>query len=116
MMPDVGADGGEGVQAASWWRHTDRVQVASGVTSEDHLPGEPILDRKTKVVKLNINRIIATESFNRNEIFDERGGNEDMAKVDGGRGGGQGKVAGVRDRQRGAVANNDARMRGGEIR
>ena len=63
-MPDVRADGGVGVEAASWGGHTDRVQVAERVTPEDHRLGFPILDRKAKIVKFNVNRIVTTESFN----------------------------------------------------
>jgi hypothetical protein len=64
LVPDVGAGGDGGVEAAGWRGHADGVQIATGVTSEDHRLGLPILDRETKVIKLNINRIISTECFN----------------------------------------------------
>ena len=63
-------DGGVGVEAAVERGHADAVQVAGGVTSEDHPPGSSVLDRKTEIIKLDINRIITTESFNRYEVFD----------------------------------------------
>jgi hypothetical protein len=39
LVPDVAADGGYGVEAASRWRHTNKVQIAGAVTSKDHRPG-----------------------------------------------------------------------------
>lgn len=69
-VPDIGRDGGVGVEAAVERGHTDAVQVTGGVTSEDHPPGSLVLDRKTEIVKVDINRVITTESFNRDEVFD----------------------------------------------
>jgi glycine/D-amino acid oxidase-like deaminating enzyme len=57
-MPDICRDGCEGVQATVERGHADRVQVAGGVTAEDHPPGLPVLYRKAKMIKFHINRII----------------------------------------------------------
>ena len=46
-VPDIGRDGGVGVEAAVERGHADAVQVAGGVTSEDHPPGSSVLTRTT---------------------------------------------------------------------
>jgi hypothetical protein len=68
-VPDICGGDGAGVEAAMDRGHADGVQVAGGITPEDHPLGSPVLDRKAKVVKLNVNRIIATQGFNRDEVL-----------------------------------------------
>jgi hypothetical protein len=64
LVPDISRDCG-GVEADGGGRgHTNRVQVAARITSEDHRPGCSILDTKTKMVKFNVNRIITAETLN----------------------------------------------------
>ena len=72
-MPEIcdGADeeaGGGGCRG-------DVVEIAGGITSEEYLAGTPILNRETNIVKFNINWISTCKNTDREEIFDERGGN-----------------------------------------
>ena len=44
--------------------------VAGVVTSEDHPPRPSILDRTTKIIKLDVNRVFTSKFLNRDEVFD----------------------------------------------
>ena len=57
-----------------WSSH--RVQIAGGITAQDHRPSPEILDRETKEVKFNRNRVVSTDLSNRKKVFDKRGSNE----------------------------------------
>jgi hypothetical protein len=62
VMPQIHGDGSETLVRTRW---EDRVQVTIGITAQDHLLCAPILNRKTKMIKFNINRIITAECFDR---------------------------------------------------
>ena len=57
-----GGGGGGGV---------DRVELARAVTAVEHHPGTSVLDRETKLVKLNGNRIFTCKITNRNKVFNK---------------------------------------------
>jgi hypothetical protein len=50
--------------------HSQRVEVACGVTAEHHLAGGSILDRKTSRVKFNGYIVITGELLDRNKVLD----------------------------------------------
>lgn len=74
LVPKVGGDGGG--EAVTGW--DEGVEIAGGVTSEKHHLGGQILNRKMVRIKFNRNRIVASKSTNRNEIFNERRGDENV--------------------------------------
>ena len=55
MVPEIHGGGGE-VVVGGWC--CDRVEVAAVITSENHLLCLPFLNRKAKMIKLNVNWII----------------------------------------------------------
>jgi hypothetical protein len=57
VVPEIHCSGGEVVMRGGWG---DGVEVAAIITSENHLLCFPFLNRKTEVIKLNIDRIIAS--------------------------------------------------------
>ena len=55
-----------------------RVEVTGGITSEKNRLGAQVLDRETTGIKFNRDIIVARESPNRNQIFDQMRRNEDV--------------------------------------
>ena len=79
------------------WRVRHGVVLVAGIiTAEDHLPRSSILEREAKIIKLHINWVIASKSFNREEVFDEMGRDEDVIEVEREGGCRYGGVTGVR--------------------
>lgn len=62
LMPQVLGDGNEVVVFVG---RGDGVHVTVRVTSKDHHPCAPVLNRKATMVKSYVNRIVMTKSFNR---------------------------------------------------
>ena len=77
-MPQVARGrSGEGMMSAGGGRRRQREELGvAGVTSEDHPPRSSILDRKARVIKLHIYRVITCKLFDGNEVFDEVRGDE----------------------------------------
>ena len=44
----------------------ERIEIAGAVTAEDHCLRVSILDRETKIIKFNVDRIITSEGMDRN--------------------------------------------------
>ena len=61
-----GGGGGAGV---------DCVEFVGAITLVEHHPGTSVLDRETKLVKLNGNRIFTSKRTNGNKIFNKIRGN-----------------------------------------
>lgn len=74
-MPEVSRAGG-GVEVVVGV--AERVEVVVGVKAEEDLLGSPILDKKTNIIKFNINRIFTSESFDREKVLNKRGTNQDV--------------------------------------
>ena len=103
LVPEIHGGGDKAVVHGSCG---DGVELAVVITSEDHLLCAPFLDRKTEVIKLNINGIIVSEGFNRDEIFDYIWADKNISEGEWRRCSGKDLVAGVCDRQGRSVAKN----------
>lgn len=89
IVPEV--DGG--MEARNKWRgsETQRIEIARAVTAEKNRLAAKILDGETKRVKFNRDRIIASKTTNRNQIFNQRWRKKNVAKIErGGRRSGDG--------------------------
>jgi hypothetical protein len=70
---------------------TQRIEIARAVTAEKNRLAAKILDGETKRVKFNRDRIIASKTTNRNQIFNQRWRKKNVAKIErGGRRSGDG--------------------------
>lgn len=89
IVPEV--DGG--MEARNKWRGsgTQRIEIARAVTAEENRLAAKILDGETERVKFNRDRIIASKTTNRNQIFNQRWRKKNVAKIErGGRRSGDG--------------------------
>ena len=68
LVPKVGDRACEEAGGGGGWCY--RVEVAVGITSEEHLEGTPILNRKISVIKFNVNMISVSKSTDRKKVFD----------------------------------------------
>ena len=64
---DRGGGGGGGGRGGG----VNRLELVEAVTSVEYHPGASVLNRKTKFVKLNGNRIFTCKRTNRNKIFNK---------------------------------------------
>jgi len=64
-MPKICRDDGEAVCGGAG-RRLERIEIAGAVTAEDHRLRVSILDRETKIIKFNVDRIITSEGTNKN--------------------------------------------------
>lgn len=81
LMPEIHGDhAGEGRARRSRGSASNRVQIPGRVTAQNHCPGAAVLDRKTKFIKLYSDRIITTKLTNGQEILNERGRKNYVAK------------------------------------
>ena len=55
LVPKVGGAGKESLRSGDM-----RIEVVVAITSENHRAGTMILDRKTKIIKVNVNRIVTS--------------------------------------------------------
>ena len=82
LVPQVGrSDAGEDARGGEFGPH-NRVEVAVGITSENHHPGSKVLDRETARVKFNSYWGISTELTNRKEILNDGRTDDDIAELD----------------------------------
>ena len=68
LVPYVSGDRGERLVLGGLGHGVEL--VARVVTAEDHLPRPSILDRTTKIVKLDVNRIFMGKYLDRDKVFD----------------------------------------------
>ena len=68
-MPEGGGGGGE--QGVSSNRKVQRVERPRAIAPDDHFPGQEILNRTTRRIKLHKIVIIRSELTNRNKIFNK---------------------------------------------
>lgn len=68
LMPEVSGGGGE--QTGGGGAGGDGVEIARGVTPEEHLVGTSILDTETNIIKFDSNGISAGKGTNRKEVLD----------------------------------------------
>jgi hypothetical protein len=80
LVPQLGcSNAGEDTRGGEFGPH-HWVEITVGITSENHHPGSKVLNRKATRVKFNRNGIVTAKLSNREQIFDKRRRNENIAK------------------------------------
>ena len=70
-MPKVHSDGKRHGSSGEGSGRVDQVELVWAVTAVEHHPGMGILNRKTKHVKFNGDRIVTCKTTNGNKVFND---------------------------------------------
>jgi hypothetical protein len=70
-VPKVNASGESDQCGGGGGRRMHRIELVGAVTSVKYHPGSSVLDTKTKLVKINSNRIFTSETTNENKILNK---------------------------------------------
>jgi hypothetical protein len=87
----------------------ERVELAAGITSEEHRLRLKVLDRESKGIKFNSDRIITGKSTNGHKILNKRRTNKDIVKMKRCSKSRNRNCAGVSDSKWCTIAYNDLR-------